>query len=337
MITRRQWLGSTTVLTAAAAFARFGLAVAAPRGAAILRSIPSSGEKLPVIGLGTNNYSPASADERLARREVVEQLPRLGGKVIDTAPGYRESERTLGELIGELGNRERIFLATKVTTPGGSLDAGRAMIEESFRRLRTERIDLLQVHNLDGVDLLMPELLSLKEAGRIRYIGVTTSRAAQYPELLAAMRRHPLDFIQVDYSLANRGAAAEVLPLAQARRQAVLINLPFGGRRDGNLFSQVKGRALPDWASASGAASWAQFFLKYVIGHPAVTAAIPGMTRLANLEDNAGAGFGALPDTAMRQRMEEFWDRELAPPEPAATPAAPRSSGSRAETRAPAA
>lgn len=322
MITRRHWLTSTAALAASGALgARMATSAGSPvREGVILRSIPSSGEKLPVIGLGTNNYSPTSAEERLARRTVLEQLPRLGGRVVDTAPAYRESERTIGELVAELGNRERLFLATKVTAPGGSVAQGRAMIEESFRRLQTARIDLLQVHNLDGVEVLMSELLGLKRAARIGYWGVTTSRAVQYPAMLQAMRRHPLDFIQVDYSLGNRSAAEAILPLARERRQAVLVNLPFGGRRDGSLFRHVEGRDLPQWADEFGAQSWAQFFLKYVISHPAVTAVIPGMTKLANLEDNAQAGRGALPDAAMRRRMEDYWDRELAGSD---TPAAP--------------
>jgi len=336
MITRRDWLTHTGALAAALGSARLLAAesatptaaattpasASAPADAPILRAIPSSGEKLPVIGLGTNNYSPTTLEERLTRRVVLERLPRLGGRVVDTAPAYRESETVLGELMAELGNRERLFLATKVTAPGGSVDQGRAMIEQSFRRLQTARIDLLQVHNLDGLDVLMPELESLKRTGRIRYFGITTSRAAQYPAMLAAMRRYPLDFIQVDYSLGNRAAAEAILPLARQRRQAVLINLPFGGRRDGNLFAQVRDKALPPWAAEFGAGSWAQFFLKYVIGHPAVTAVIPGMTKLANLEDNARAGVGALPDAAMRQRIEKFWDEEIAPSvaAPAATP-----------------
>ncbi len=328
MITRRTWLNTAAALAAGTLVHRIAAAADAPSagattarnagnagnaGAPILRIIPSSGEKLPVIGLGTNNYSPTGPEERLARKFVLERLPVLGGRVVDTAPAYRESEKTIGVLLAELGNRERLFIATKVTAPGGSLEQGRAMIEESFRRLQTAHIDLLQVHNVDGIDLLMPEMLSLKRAGRIRYIGITTSRPEQYPVMLAAMRRHPLDFIQVDYSLGNRGAAEAVLPLARQRRQAVLINLPFGGRRDAHLFARTKDRALPPWAADFGAASWGQFFLKYVISHPAVTAVIPGMTRLANLEDNARAGFGALPDAAMRQRIEEFWDREIAP------------------------
>lgn len=310
MITRREWIASTASLAAGATLPRLALAEAGS-GAPIRRAIPASGEQLPVIGLGTNNYSPRSIEERLTRRVVLEKLPQLGGKVIDTAPAYRDSERTLGTMLTELAIRDRVFLATKVTAPNGSLAAAREMIEESFRSLQTARIDLLQVHNLDGVDLLMPELQLMKRVGRIRYIGVTTSRAEQYPALLATMRRHPLDFIQVDYSLANRGAAAEILPLARQRRQAVLVNLPFGGRRDGNLFSRVKDRALPDWAAEFGAGSWAQLFLKYVIANPAVTAVIPGMTKLASLEDNIGAGFGALPDAAQRKRIEDFWDQEL--------------------------
>lgn len=329
MITRRDWLTRAGALAAALGSARLPAAesttpaatapatAAAPADAPILRTIPSSGEKLPVIGLGTNNYSPTTLEERLARRVVLERLPRLGCRVVDTAPAYRESETVLGELIAELGNRERLFLATKVTAPGGSAEQGRAMIEQSFRRLQTARIDLLQVHNLDGLEELMPELQSLKRTGRIRYFGITTSRAAQYPSMLTAMRRHPLDFIQVDYSLGNRGAADAILPLAQQRRQAVLVNLPFGGRRDSNLFAQVRDKALPPWAAEFGAGSWAQFFLKYVIAHPAVTAVIPGMTKLGNLEDNARAGVGALPDAAMRQRIEKFWDEEIA--QPAAT------------------
>ena len=319
MITRRDWLTHAAALSAALGTTRLPAADSATPAAKaladvpILRTIPSSREKLPVIGLGTNNYSPTTLEERLARRVVLERLPQLGGRVVDTAPAYRESEKVLGELIAELGNRERLFLATKVTAPGGNVDQGRAMIEQSFRRLQTARIDLLQVHNLDGLDVLMPELESLKRTGRIRYIGITTSRAAQYPAMLAAMRRHPFDFIQVDYSLGNRGAAEAILPLARQRRQAVLVNLPFGGRRDSNLFAQVREKALPPWAAQFGAGSWAQFFLKYVIGHPAITAVIPGMTKLGNLEDNARAGMGLLPDAAMRQRIEKFWDEEIAP------------------------
>lgn len=295
------------------ALAAGALAVARqPAGAATAplrrKAIPSSGEMLPVIGLGTNNYSPTTPEERASRKAVLERLTALGASVIDTAPAYRESEATLGELLAELGNRRQAFIATKVTAQGGTREEGVAMLEESRRRLRSDLLDLVQVHNLVGTDVLLPVLREQVAAQRIRYVGVTTSRAPQYAGLAALMRRERLDFVQLDYSLGNRLAAAELLPLAQERGMAVLVNLPFGGRRDGNLFSKVKDRPLPGWAAEIGAASWGQVFLKYVVSHPAVTCAIPGMTRVANLEDNLGAARGALPDATMRVRMERWWD-----------------------------
>ena len=284
---------------------------AAP-GGLLRKPIPSSGELLPVIGLGTNNYSPTTPEERASRKAVLERLTASGASVIDTAPAYRASEATIGELLEEIGNRGKAFIATKVTAQGGTREEGVAMLEESRRRLRTERLDLVQVHNLVGTGILLPLLREQVAEKRIRYVGVTTSRAPQYPELLALMRSERLDFVQFDYSLGNRLAAAELLPLAQERGIAVLVNLPFGGRRDGNLFSKVKGRPLPDWAATIGASSWAQVFLKYVVSHPAVTCAIPGMTRVANLEDNLGAARGALPDATLRARMERWWDENAA-------------------------
>jgi aryl-alcohol dehydrogenase-like predicted oxidoreductase len=284
---------------------------AAP-GGLLRKPIPSSGELLPVIGLGTNNYSPTTPEERASRKAVLERLTASGASVIDTAPAYRASEATIGELLEEIGNRGKAFIATKVTAQGGTREEGVAMLEESRRRLRTERLDLVQVHNLVGTGILLPLLREQVAEKRIRYVGVTTSRAPQYPELLALMRSERLDFVQLDYSLGNRLAAAELLPLAQERGIAVLVNLPFGGRRDGNLFSKVKGRPLPDWAATIGASSWAQVFLKYVVSHPAVTCAIPGMTRVANLEDNLGAARGALPDATLRARMERWWDENAA-------------------------
>ncbi len=283
---------------------------ASPGAATALRRkpIPSTGEQIPVVGLGTNNYSPTTPEERASRKAVLERLTALGASVIDTAPAYRASEATIGELLAEIGNRNQAFIATKVTAQGGTREEGVAMLEESRRRLRSELLDLVQVHNLVGTDVLLPLLREQVAAKRIRYLGVTTSRAAQYAELAALMRRERLDFVQLDYSLGNRLAATELLPLAQERGMAVLVNLPFGGRRDGNLFSRVKDRPLPGWAAEIGAASWGQVFLKYVVSHPAVTCAIPGMTRVANLEDNVGAARGELPDAAMRARMERWWD-----------------------------
>ena len=308
-LSRRQALQAGVAACLAAAAHRSLGAADAPGSIApqVGKTIPSTGERLPVIGLGTNNYSVTSAEDLASRREVLQRMSDLGGKVIDTAPAYGRSEIVVGELLADLGNRDRYFLATKVTAPDGDLAQGRAMLEESFRRLRTPRIDLMQVHNLDGVDVLMPALREAKEAKRIRYIGVTTSRAEQYPQMLSAMRRHALDFIQVDYSIDNRAAADEILPLAQERGIAVLINMPFGGRRSGNLFPKLAGREVPEWAVEAGAASWAQFLLRYVVSHPAVTCAIPGTHRVAHLEDNMRAGRSELPDRAVRTRMEEYW------------------------------
>lgn len=279
-------------------------------GELLRKSIPSSGEKLPVIGLGTNNYSPTTDEERELRRVVVAGLSAAGASVIDTAPAYRESEATLGALMSEIGNRSKIFLATKVTAASGERSEGEAMLKASREKLRSEMLDLVQVHNLIGTQVLLPLLREEQAAGRIRYIGVTTSTERQYAELAELMRRETLDFIQVDYSIANRSAAETLLPLAQERGMAVLINLPLGGRR-GSLFARVKDRPLPDFASELAAGSWSQFFLKYIVSHPAVTCAIPGMTRLANLQDNLGAARGPLPDAAMRARMAAWWDANV--------------------------
>ena len=310
-----RWLSRRRVLQAgiaagitAAAYRAFGAADAAFAIARLVgKTIPSTGERLSVIGLGTNNYNVTSNEDLAPRREVLQRMPDLGGTVLDTAPAYGRSEIVVGALLSELGNRERYFLASKVTAPDGDLAKGRAMLEDSFARLRTPRIDLMQVHNLDGVDVLMPALREAKASKRIRYIGVTTSSAGQYSRMIETMRRHPLDFIQVDYSIDNRGAAEEILPLAQERGYAVLVNMPFGGRRSGNLFPKLASREVPQWAVEAGAASWAQFLLRYVVSHPAVTCAIPGTHRVAHLEDNMRAGRGELPDAAMRKRMEEYW------------------------------
>ena len=308
-LSRRQALRAGVAACLAAAAHRSLGAADAPGNIApqVGKTIPSTGERVPVIGLGTNNYSVTSAEDLASRREVLQRMSDLGGKVIDTAPAYGRSEIVVGELLADLRNRDRYFLATKVTAPDGDLAQGRAMLEESFRHLRTPRIDLMQVHNLDGVEVLMPALREARDAKRIRYVGVTTSRAEQYPQMLSAMRRHALDFIQVDYSIDNRTAADEVLPLAEERGIAVLINMPFGGRRSGNLFPRLAGREVPQWAVEAGAASWAQFLLRYVVSHPAVTCAIPGTHRVTHLEDNMRAGRSELPDRAMRTRMEQYW------------------------------
>ena len=231
-------------------------------------------------------------------------MAELGGTVIDTAAAYGDSEALIGDALADLGTRARMFLATKLVADGGAESFTR-----SLERLKTDHVDLLQVHNLNGVATLLPTLLLWKKEKKIRYIGVTTSRVRQHAELIATMRAYPLDFIQVDYSIANREAAATLLPLAAERRIAVLVNLPFGRS---SLFRDAAGRPLPPWAGDIDVKSWAQYFLKYVISHPAVTCAIPGSTQVSHLIDNQGAGRGRLPDESLRRRMEEYWDHKSA-------------------------
>ncbi len=305
---RRALLRGGLIACASAALrARIAAASGAPAAAEplITKPIPSTGERLPVIGLGTDVFfegDPATV------RAVIDRMHELGGKVIDTAASYGQSEALIGEALAASGLRPSIFLATKLTNGGGFFGGigGEASFERSLARLKTRRVDLLQVHNLEGVEELMPLLRHLKQAGRIRYFGVTTSRVPQHEEMAAVLRKYPLDFIQVDYSIANRDAERTVFPLALERKVAVLANLPL---IHGRLMREVATRPLPAWAGEFGAASWGQFLLKYVVSHPAVTCAIPGTTKVAHLVDDQQAGRGVLPDAALRRRMEDYWSR----------------------------
>lgn len=284
-----------------------GLGAAAPQELPLItKPVPSSGEMLPVIGVGTNQFG-TDEPEILARvRAVLQRLPELGGQLVDTAEAYGSSEAVIGRLVEEIGNRDAVFLATK-TAARGYVSAGD--IDEAFQRLRTDRIDLLQVHNFNQTDELLPQFFALKSEGRVRYVGCSTSTDGQYNEMMAVMERHPLDFIQVDYSIDNRSAADEILPMAVDQGIAVLGNVPFGGRRNAaGTFSRVAEVDLPDWAAEIDVASWAQFFLKYVVSHPALTVSIPGTTNPQHLEDNLRAARGRLPDAALRREMERFWD-----------------------------
>jgi diketogulonate reductase-like aldo/keto reductase len=220
------------------------------------------------------------------------------------AAGY--GEPTVGKLVSELGNRGRLFFATKVNVGSNTgKEAGIAQIERSFKRLRTDVIDLIAVHNLVDTDAQLGTLRDLKRAGRIRYVGVTTSTPRQFDALEALMKVQALDFIQVDYAIDSRGAADRILPLALDRGMATMINLPFG---HGKAFAKVQSKPLPDWAAEFDCRSWAQFFLKYLISHPAVTCPIPGTTQVKHLRDNLEAAHGRLPDAAMRTRMESYMD-----------------------------
>lgn len=273
---------------------------------AVTKPIPSSGERIPVVGIGTSRrYSPGSAEERAPLREVLRNLPRLGGKVVDTAPSYGAAETVVGDFVAEIGNRSELFIATKVGRGRQGAEAGLAEMRRSMERLRTGYLDLLQVHNLAGVDELLPVLREWKRQGRIRYYGVTTSSDRQYEHLARVMQREEMDFVQVDYAIDNRSAADRILPLAADRGMAVLTNLPFGR---GRVFRAFRGRPIPDWAAHFGIKSWAQFALKFVVSHPAVTCAIPGTATMQYLADNLGAARGPLPDEATRRRMAALAD-----------------------------
>jgi aryl-alcohol dehydrogenase-like predicted oxidoreductase len=270
----------------------------------ITKVIPASGERLPAIGLGTDKFAP---DEREPILAQIQRMQQLGGTVIDTAAAYGDSEELIGESLA--GSRERMFIATKLTASGagfrGGGVGGQASFERSLMRLRTAKIDLLQVHNLDGVEALLPLMQQWKQAGKIRYIGITTSRVGQHEQMIGYLRKYPLDFVQVDYSLDNRDAAQTLLPLAAEKHVAVLANVPFGF---GNLLRRAQTRKLPAWATDIDVSSWGQFLLKYVISHPAVTCAIPGSTQVPHLIDNQAAARGRLPEEATRRRMEQYWD-----------------------------
>lgn len=262
---------------------------------------------IPIIGIGTaRRYDVATKAEELAPlRDVLRRFPEMGGRLVDTAPSYGNAETVVGNLVCEIGNRDRLFLATKVAARSGNRGASAAQMEESMRRLHTDRIDLMQIHNLANVSETVPLLREWKAAGRIRHFGVTTSSERQYEDFEAAMKAHSFDAIQINYSIESREAAERILPLAADRGMAVLVNLPFGRT---SVFRNVEGKALPAWAAEIDCTTWAQVFLKYIVSHPSVTCAIPGTAKVEYLVDNLGAARGRLPDAAMRKRIEAYYD-----------------------------
>ncbi len=274
-------------------------------GGLIERAIPSSGELLPAIGVGTWQTFDVGADAaaRGALREVLGAFAKAGGRVVDSSPMYGTSESVTGDLVAELGIGTRLFLATKVWTSGG--DAGIRQMETSFKRLRVARMDLMQVHNLVDTAVHTKTLEDWKARGRVRYLGITHYTSSAYAEVERWLKAGKYDFLQINYSLAERESEARLLPLAQEKKVAVIVNRPFA---EGALFRQVRGKPLPDWAGEIGAASWAQFFLKWIVSHPAVTCAIPGTGKTEHMIDNLAAGRGALPDAAMRRRMSAYFD-----------------------------
>lgn len=269
----------------------------------LTRAIPSSGEKLPVIGLGTWQAFDVdlTSDNRRQLEDVLSLFVKLGGRVIDTSPMYGRAEDLIGELTSALGIQNTIFLATKVWTRGQ--ENGIKSMERSMTLLRAKRIDLMQVHNLVDVQTQLATLREWKAQGRIRYLGITHYEAGAFVDVEKIMRSEKLDFVQINYSLMEREAEKGLLPLAQERGIAVIVNRPFGG---GDLFGKTRSKTLPDWVAEFDCHSWAQFFLKWIVANPAVTCAIPATDKPHHLEDNMGGRIGRFPDTKMRQRMVEL-------------------------------
>ncbi len=271
--------------------------------AQLLRAIPSSGEKIPAIGLGTSRTFDvgASPNERGPLREVLRRFVQLGGKVVDTSPMYGKAEEAIGDLTSELKLHDELFLASKVWTTGKK--EGIDSIERTLKRLQTKRLDLMQVHNLVDLETQLATLRTWKEEGRIRCLGITHYVESSFPAVEKILQREKLDFLQINYSIEERGAEERILPLAREKGVAVLVNRPFAR---GNLFARLRARPLPDWAVEFDCKSWAQFLLKWILANAAVTCAIPATSDPRHLEDNMAAGLGRLPDEKMRGRMAQF-------------------------------
>jgi diketogulonate reductase-like aldo/keto reductase len=292
-------------LAGLSALATMKPASATTAGGIIERAIPSSGELLPAIGVGTWQTFDVGTDAaaRSALKEVLVTFAKAGGRVIDSSPMYGTSETVTGDLVAELGLAAKLFVATKVWTSGR--EEGIRQMETSFKRLRVSRMDLMQVHNLVDTAVHTRTLEDWKTKGRVRYLGITHYTSSAYAEVERWLKTGKYDFLQINYSLAERESADRLLPLAHEKKVAVIVNRPFA---EGALFRRVRGKALPYWAREFGAASWAQFFLKWIVSHPAVTCAIPGTGKPEHMTDNLAAGTGALPDTAMRRKMAAYLD-----------------------------
>jgi len=272
-------------------------------GTAVKRAIPASGEQIPVIGLGTYQAFDVgtSASDRAPLKEVLQALVNNGGSVIDSSPMYGRAEEVVGDLTAELGLRPSLYLATKVWTSGR--DAGVRQMEESFRLLKTQTIDLMQIHNLVDWKTHTATLKQWKQQGRVRYVGITHYHEGAYDELERLIKTRQYDFVQLNYSIAEREAENTVLPLAQEMGVAVIANRPFA---KASLFARVRGKQLPEWAGDFDCSSWAQFFLKYIVSHPALTCAIPATSNPKHMQDNMMAGVGRLPEAETRRRMARY-------------------------------
>ena len=268
------------------------------------KQIPSTREPLPVIGVGTWQTFDVGADNA-ARARLRDVLKLLKGNVVDSSPMYGSSESVAGDLIAELGTRDQLFMATKVWTSGRA--EGIAQMETSFKRLRVERMDLMQIHNLVDVDTHTQTLKDWKQKKRVRYIGITHYTSSAYAEVERWLKTKQYDFLQINYSLGERESENRLLPLAQELKVAVIANRPFA---EGSLFRSTKNKSLPPWASELGITSWAQYFLKWIVSHPAVTCAIPGTGNPKHMQDNLGAGLGKLPTAEQRKKMADYFDAQ---------------------------
>ena len=303
-VTRRE--ATRLLATGAAGIALTPTILAKPDQKLLQRAIPSSGEMLPAIGLGTwQVFDVGPGDrERQPLEEVLRRFVALGGRVVDSSPMYGRAEEVIGEIAAKVHVTDSLFLATKVWTTGK--EEGIASMERSMARLQTRRLDLMQVHNLIDARTHLATLRSWKEQGRIRYLGITHYVSSAYPEVARLLRTEKIDFLQINYSLGEREAEQELLPLAQERGAAVLANRPFGG---GDLFSRIREKPLPEWAAELQCQTWAQFLLKWIVANPAVTCAIPATGNVRHLEDNMESALGELPDAKQRQRMVEIITR----------------------------
>jgi diketogulonate reductase-like aldo/keto reductase len=299
MVNRRDVLK----LAAAAVAANALPSIARAREEMLKRKIPKSGEAIPAVGIGTSDVFDvaASAQERAPVKDVLRRFVELGGRVVDTSPMYGRAETVIGDVAQELGVAKSLFIATKVWIRGR--DAGVEQMNSSMAKLKAPGIDLMQVHNLVDLQTQLATLRDWKQQGKLRYIGVTHYTVSSHQELEDLVRKEKLDFVQFNYSIATRDAEARLLPACAETGTATLINRPF---EDGALFSRVKGKPLPGWAKEFDCETWAQFFLKFILSHEAVTCVIPATAKLKHLEDNMQAGHGKLPDAKMRERMVQY-------------------------------
>ena len=312
MLTRRAYLRNAALIAATATLPS-SLLRAFESGDLITRAIPKTGEQLPLVGLGSSATfrSAAQSDDVTALTDVIRTLIENGGTVLDTAPSYGASEEVCGQIARNNDLTDKIFWATKVNvlargaSGGADAAAARAQVQRSFYRLGKDPVDLIQVHNLADLPTQMGVIKELKEDGKIRYIGTTSTNQRRYGDLEKAMRDYPIDFIGVDYAVDNRVAMERILPVAEELGIAVLCYVPFGRNR---LFSRVSGVDLPEWAEEIGVDSWGKFFIKYVAAHPATTCVTPATSKARHMLDNIGAAYGELPDAAMLRKMEQLID-----------------------------